>query len=422
MMRLKSYFAGTVESAICLARQEMGEEAMLVSSRKTPPEAKHLGVYVVFASAQEPSREALAASRQGREEPVAPQSFAAQTSFAGQQSIVSEMVEMRRQLAKMSTLVSRTAVRNGLRASTAPNPALDDLDQLMATNEVDGDLACCILRALESLDPAASSVDVRRAFREDIQNRFTVSAELSPWSVDAAGASGSTRRIVALVDPPGAGKTTMLAKLAVRFGISARRTTHIVSYDSHRIASGEQLRSYAAILGVGFEAIDSVGALAQSLKENSRKDLVLVDTPGYSAKDFDLSWELTKFLATYPHVDIHLVLSCGVKSTDISRMVDRYNVFCPAKLLFTRLDETDSFGVILNESVRTGMPVSFPRHGPPRPRRFRAGCEGPYRRSAAGGTRQPRCRHGMRHEQVRPAIAGVGIWVDGWALTSRAGR
>ncbi len=49
-MRLKSYFAGTVESAICLARQEMGEDAMLVNSRKALPEARHLGLYeVVFA-------------------------------------------------------------------------------------------------------------------------------------------------------------------------------------------------------------------------------------------------------------------------------------------------------------------------------------------------------------------------------------
>ena len=52
LMRLKSYFAGTVESAMCLARQEMGEDAMLVNSRKAPPEARHLGAYeVVFAAA-----------------------------------------------------------------------------------------------------------------------------------------------------------------------------------------------------------------------------------------------------------------------------------------------------------------------------------------------------------------------------------
>jgi len=40
-------------------------------------------------------------------------------------------------------------------------------------------------------------------------------------------------------------------------------------------------------------------------------------------------------------------------------MVDRYNIFGPAKLLFTRLDETRSYGAIFNESIRTGLPVSF---------------------------------------------------------------
>ncbi len=84
MMRLKSYFAGTVESAICLARQEMGEEAMLVSSRKTPPEAKHLGMYeVVFASAQEPPRDAALSARQARvDEPSS-----SQTSLASRPNL-----------------------------------------------------------------------------------------------------------------------------------------------------------------------------------------------------------------------------------------------------------------------------------------------------------------------------------------------
>jgi flagellar biosynthesis protein FlhF len=379
MMRLKSYFAGTVESAICLARQEMGEEAMLVSSRKTLPEAKHLGVYeVVFAASHDAKLEAAAPARAARvEEPLAPPLSIPGPGAPLPQNLVNEMVEVRRQLARLSTLVSRSAVRNGLRASTVSNPTLDELDQLLAANEVDGDLACSILRALEALGPTASPGDLRQAFRKDILGRFTVAAELSPWSCETATAVGvsAARRMVALVGPPGAGKTTMLAKLAVRFGISARRSTHIISYDGHRIATSEQLRSYAAILGVSFEAIDSVGALAQSLKESSRKDLILVDTPGYSGKDFDLSWELMRFLSTYPHVDVHLVLSCGAKSSDISRMVDRYSVFGPAKLLFTRLDETESYGVILNESSRTGLPISFLGAGPHVPDDFEPATE-----------------------------------------------
>ena len=354
-MRLKSYFAGTVESAICLARQEMGEDAMLVNSRKALPEARHLGLYeVVFASAQEPAREAAAP----RAEPAPPRKPDEAQSPAAQ-TMADEMAEIRQQLARISGLVSRSLIRGG-RAPAAPNPSIDDLDQALASQGVDDNLAADILR---NLDRSGTAADVRQAFRKEIADRLRVSAELSPWSFETAVGPAS-RAIVALVGPPGVGKTTMLAKLAVRYGISLRRSTHILSFDSHRISPNEQLRSYAAILGVGFEALETVGGLAQAIKEHSRKELILIDTPGYSAMDFELSCELTRFLSTYPHVDIHLVLSCGAKSSDISRMVDRYSIFGPAKLLFTRLDETHSYGAILNESIRTGLAVSFLGVGP----------------------------------------------------------
>jgi flagellar biosynthesis protein FlhF len=48
-----------------------------------------------------------------------------------------------------------------------------------------------------------------------------------------------------------------------------------------------------------------------------------------------------------------------MKSADLRRVVDRFEVFRPRKLLFTKLDETETFGPILNEAVRTGKPVSF---------------------------------------------------------------
>ena len=361
-MRLKSYFAGTVESAMCLARQEMGEEAMLVNSRRSQPETRHLGAYeVVFAASQEPALEAAAARAAAAARPTRVD----EAPVSAAPTLTQDMAEMRRQLAKISAWVSRSSLRGGRRPPLASNPAVDDLDHALAAHEVDGELACAILRNLEGLGPAASAAEVSQAFRKDLRDRVQVSAELSPWSYETTACPGGPGyTIAALVGPPGVGKTTMLAKLAVRCGISARRSTQILSYDGHRIASSEQLRSYAAILGVGFEALDTVGGLAQAIKEHSRKELILIDTPGYSAMDFELSCELTRFLSTYPHVDIHLVLSCGAKSSDISRMVDRYTIFGPAKLLFTRLDETHSYGAILNESIRTGMAVSFLGVGP----------------------------------------------------------
>jgi flagellar biosynthesis GTPase FlhF len=59
-MRMKSYFAPTVQDALEQARQEMGPEALLVNSRKAPPEAQGLGEYeVVFAILPEGMNEKL---------------------------------------------------------------------------------------------------------------------------------------------------------------------------------------------------------------------------------------------------------------------------------------------------------------------------------------------------------------------------
>jgi hypothetical protein len=49
-MRLKSYFASSIEGALNLARQELGQEAMLLDSHRTGPESKHLGEYEVVCA------------------------------------------------------------------------------------------------------------------------------------------------------------------------------------------------------------------------------------------------------------------------------------------------------------------------------------------------------------------------------------
>jgi flagellar biosynthesis GTPase FlhF len=66
-MRLKSYFSGTVEAAMELARKELGEEALLVNARPATPETRYLGAYeVVFGvPPRQPAPESLKAAIPG---------------------------------------------------------------------------------------------------------------------------------------------------------------------------------------------------------------------------------------------------------------------------------------------------------------------------------------------------------------------
>ncbi len=329
-MRLKSYFAGTVEAAMALAREEMGPEAMLVQSKRTTSETRHIGRYeVVFALPAGPPPEPEPEVPKPEFAPI----FAAQrdTSIG---RLSSDLEELKKRIETMSGVLD-TPVR------PARNPVMESL----VGAEVEPEIARAIAtsKGVGAHDPSS----VRRA----VEALITVDASL--------GVANSDRRIVALVGPPGAGKTSALVKLATRYGLAARRSMHFLSTDVFRAGAAEQLRLYASILGVSFQAVETPLALAQALEENRRKDLIFIDTPGWPRRESPEIEDLARFVGNDPGIDVHLVLPASYRAQDLARAADRYAIFRPAKLLFTRLDESSRFGPLLNETCRARKPLSF---------------------------------------------------------------
>ena len=194
--------------------------------------------------------------------------------------------------------------------------------------------------------PAWSAGDLIQETIAELESRFEVAPE--------------TGRITALVGPPGAGKTSALIKLAITRGLAAQRPVRLLSIDHYRIAAAEQLRTYAAILGVPFTLAETTAALAQAIDAAPPETLLLIDTPGYTAASLEESGQdLVSFLRGRRDIDTHLVLTASMRQADLQRTVDLFQAFQPAKLLFTRLDETDSTGAMFCEAARTGKPLSF---------------------------------------------------------------
>jgi flagellar biosynthesis protein FlhF len=330
-MKLKSYFSGTVEAAIELAHQEMGEDALLVNVRPAAIETRHLGAYeVVFGvtGATGPdggagvSSAALPASAapQGRLASLAPDRLA------------EDMADLRRQMARMSDSLRGS---RGFAASFAAGSAAarSELCARLIEAELDPDLAQLVAQGTPLEDLCAADATL--------------------------GTPCAARAVVALVGPPGVGKTTTLAKLAVRYGLAGRRRAHFLSADVYRIAAAEQLRTLAAILGVGCDVVETPAALEQALEEHRLKDLVLIDTPGLGRADLEDGRELARMLAAHAEIDIHLVLPASMKARDLARAAEQFSMFRPAKLIFTRLDETARFGALVSEAVRSRLPISF---------------------------------------------------------------
>ena len=356
-MKIKSYYSRTVEDAMAAARQEMGPDAMLVNSRKAPPEVRHLGEYeVVFANvagAVAPVKATLRLPGERSDAIPVPQAPA-------NNRLSTEVAELKKELEGMRHAITRTAYAPAQWIGVSQD--LSDAYAMLTAAELSAELAREIVQAAgdrlngQRLPPGRPTPRTdpsafHRALTEEISSRFTTEGTL--------GRSPETPRIVALVGPPGSGKTTTLVKLAVNYGLAARRPVLLLSIDTHRVAAADQLRSYAAILGVGFQLLETVSSLAQTIEENRGKELIFIDTPGLAYGDLEDAESLAHFLATRGDIDTHLVLPASMKAADLSRMVDAFEILHPGHLLFTKLDETGSYGPILGEAARTGKPLSF---------------------------------------------------------------
>ncbi len=277
--------------------------------------------------------------------------------------LVQELADLRQQIETVSRSVSRQNYQLRWTGANA-SPELQELHaQLLAadfSDEMAQDLVRGVQARFEDKSLESGRLSRRSEFlspellqatlHEEIDERLTVAPSL---------AGPGERRIVVLVGAPGSGKTTTLVKLAVRQGMAARLPVQILSTDTLRLGGAEQLASYARIIGAGFHAVHSIAGLEQAIEEYRTKKLFLIDTPGYDAANIEEASELIAFLKRNPQVEVQLVLPASLRATSAARMLQRFAPFGPRKLLFTRLDEADTPGAVLEPAMRSGLPVSF---------------------------------------------------------------
>jgi len=175
---------------------------------------------------------------------------------------------------------------------------------------------------------------------------------VDPWEF-----SGE-QRIVALVGPTGVGKTTTIAKIAANFSLIGAKSVGLVTIDTYRIAAVEQLKTYAEIIGIPVRVAYSPKELKDAIGRMQDRDLILIDTAGRSQNNYLQITELKNHLVGI-EAEVHLVMSATTKPQDVDEIVKAFAQVSIDRVIITKLDETTTYGVILQTCERTKAPLSF---------------------------------------------------------------
>ncbi|MBQ6440997.1 MAG: flagellar biosynthesis protein FlhF [Lachnospiraceae bacterium] len=174
--------------------------------------------------------------------------------------------------------------------------------------------------------------------------------------------TGKKPKVVFFIGPTGVGKTTTIAKVASAMKVDHDKKVAFLTADTYRIAATEQLRTYANILDAPLTVIYSPQEMNDAVERVKAYDLVLVDTAGFSHKS-DRQREETRALmeSLDPKYEreIYLVLSATTKYKDLLEIVDIYHEMTAYKLIFTKLDETSTYGNLMNIKLYSGADISY---------------------------------------------------------------
>ena len=394
-MTINKFQGRTEEEAIEKAKQEFGENAVIMNVKEVKPKglfrAFKNSTYEVTAAMEEKeqfvnSKRALQNTKKLHDsinlsadekieipKPDAKPDFREmiQKSAANQQMPVQEEKKIEQRLDDLSNRLEESLARTPMgekkseETSAKEKPASEEfhfvriLYSTLLKNEVHEKYVNQILDEIEKLIRPGNSVDmILSNVYQKLILRFG-----QPKTIDL---SGNKPKVLFFVVPTGVGKTTTIAKIASKYKVEYDKKVAFITADTYRIAATEQLQVYANILDAPMSIVYTQDEMNDAIAKFAEHDLVFVDTAGFSHKNEKQRNDMKALLGGVNeeyNKEVYLVLSATTKYVDLLDIVDSYREIADYKLIFTKLDETTTYGNLLNIKLYSGADLSYTTNG-----------------------------------------------------------
>lgn len=175
----------------------------------------------------------------------------------------------------------------------------------------------------------------------------------------ALGGMSYKKKYINVIGPTGVGKTTTLAKLAAEAVIEKRMKIAFITTDTYRIAAIEQLKTYAGLLNVPVEVVYKIEDFKKAIDKFQDYDHVFIDTAGRNFREKKYVEDLRGIIDFDHHMETFLVLSLTSKERDMKETISQFSSIDIDRFIFTKLDETSSYGSMINMMTEAKIGASY---------------------------------------------------------------
>ncbi len=348
-----------MRDAVAKVKAELGDQAVIISSRQVRKGL--LGSAVEISAAIDDGDEGRAvdpapAPAFTRGNPYANPAVQAAKKDADSDELEKAMAPLRSELRSLRAMV---------RSNNAPAPAPETKKleaEIAALRQLVEKLTSTAPKKLSKIDAAIEdAMPLEKASAESIAEAVAGLASKRPRvEREAPLVAPSSARVVMLVGPTGAGKTTTIAKLAAHAALVEGRRVRLITLDTFRIGGVDQIRTFADLIGVPLTVLDNAADLADDIEQNDGEDeLTLIDTAGRSPRDTAHVVELATAIASIRDLEVHLAIPAHASAHAIDELVTRYTPLSPSRLLFTKVDEQEAVPELLEAPRRTRLPITW---------------------------------------------------------------
>lgn len=372
-MRIKRFEATDTYSAMAMVKEELGEDAVILSTRNLPGKSGSARggprIEIVAAMEYDPEPEITLPPQES------PGKEARQPKAAGYGYHSVRQPQ------------PKAAARQPIQKQADPQPGFNSrLSAELSARTVPTD------KAAKGGTVQFEANDLRLRFANFLRRQYCAKEELESRSAPGQTAGESGRRntrpdpkqvaqwrdkiidqlqiaplsigiskaptIVALIGPTGVGKTTTAAKIAAWYSIHEGMKVALLSMDCYRIGATDQLRTYAKIMRLPCEIALRKKDLQAALHRHQDKDLIIIDTAGKSPYDPNHIRELGEWFSLKSGIEPYLILSATCKKEDLQQILTTYEPLRIKGLILSKLDETRAYATLCQLLAGTALPIS----------------------------------------------------------------